>query len=426
MLQTLFYIPATIGGYPVFGVGLLLFAWCLFGIGLMGLLVWRQGAGADTLGYLPILVIVAAAIVWLLPAVCDKQGHGLPIRGYGVMMLAAVVAGTSLAVWRGKKRGLVPDPIFAMALWMFLPGIIGGRLFYIIKYWKSYQRETFGQTLSAAVNIADGGLVVFGALIGGILGMLMFVRRNRLPLLAVCDFVAPSLVLGLAIGRIGCFLSGCCYGGVCDLPWAVTFPNTSPAYENQMSRGQMHGMLLSGRFDAPPLVLDVAPDSMAAKTGMKKGDKVAGVNGMPIKTNEHLMRALVGGLSAEVPITLNMADGREVRLPAAALPPRSLPVHPTQLYSAINAMLLCLFLLAFEPFSRHDGMTFALLLTIYPITRFLLEIIRTDESAVFGTGLSISQNASLLLLVAIVAMWYFVLKSPRNTHRTPPATLRDV
>ncbi|MEA1950902.1 MAG: hypothetical protein U9N87_05925, partial [Planctomycetota bacterium] len=102
MMQTLFHIPATVGGYPLFGVGLLLFVWCLFGLGLLGFLAWRQGFNGDTFSYLPILVIVGAAIVWMLPAVCDNVG--LPIRGYGVMMLLAVVAGTSLAVWRGKKR----------------------------------------------------------------------------------------------------------------------------------------------------------------------------------------------------------------------------------------------------------------------------------------------------------------------------------
>ena len=85
--------------------------------------------------------------------------------------------------------------------------------------------------------------------------------------------------------------------------------------------------------------------------------------------------------TAKFPLILNMADGREVRLPAITLPQRSLPVHPTQLYSSINAFLLCFFLLAFEPFKRHDGMVFALMLTIYPMARFLLEIIRTDESA---------------------------------------------
>ena len=94
------------------------------------------------------------------------------------------------------------------------------------------------------------------------------------------------------------------------------------------------------------------------------------------------------------------------------LPSRSLPVHPTQLYSAVNAFFLFFLLLALEPFCRHEGMLFAMMLTIYPITRFLLEIIRTDESAVFGTGLSISQNVSLLLLASVAVLWYFVLKRP--------------
>ncbi len=412
MLQTLFHIPATIAGYPTFGFGLLLLVWCLFAAVFMGILIWRHGVNADALGYLPILLLVAAAIVWLLPAVCDKQGQGLPIRGYGVMMLAAVVVGTGLAVWRGKRRGLAPDAIFSLAIWMFLPGIIGGRLFYVIEYWDTYRRETFGQMLAAVANIAEGGLVVYGAFVGGTLGMILFVRKHRLPLLAFCDLVSPSLVLGLAIGRIGCFLSGCCYGGACDLPWAVTFPKTSSVYESQMSRGQMHGFLLSGRFDAPSVVLEVEQNSAAAQAGLKAGDRVIGVDGMPIKNNGQLMQAILGGLTAQVPVTLDLPGQREVTLPAIALPPRSLPVHPTQLYSSINALLLCLFLLSVEPFARRDGTVFALMLTIYPINRFLLEIIRTDEADVFGTGMSISQNVSLLVLASVAVVWCFVLRGP--------------
>ena len=108
------------------------------------------------------------------------------------------MCGTALAVYRGNKRGLVPDTIFSLGLWMFLPGIIGGRLFYIIEYWENYRQATFGKTLLAAMNIAEGGLVVYGALIGGTLGMILFVRKHHMPLLAICDLVAPSIVLGLA------------------------------------------------------------------------------------------------------------------------------------------------------------------------------------------------------------------------------------
>ena len=95
-------------------------------------------------------------------------------------------------------------------------------------------------------------------------------------------------------------------------------------------------------------------------------------------------------------------------------PQSSLPVHPAQLYSAVDALLLCLFLLAYYPYRRRDGEVFALMVTIHPIARFLQEIIRTDESAVFGTGLSISQNISLLMLVGAAGLWLYLTRLPRR------------
>ncbi len=98
------------------------------------------------------------------------------------------------------------------------------------------------------------------------------------------------------------------------------------------------------------------------------------------------------------------------------LPQRSLPVHPTQIYSSINAALLCLLTLAYYPFRRHDGEVIALLLTLYAITRFILEMIRTDEGNFYATGLTISQNVSLLLLPAVAALWIYILwKQPTRT-----------
>ena len=70
------------------------------------------------------------------------------------------------------------------------------------------------------------------------------------------------------------------------------------------------------------------------------------------------------------------------------IPPRSLGVQPTQVYAAVNALLLCLFLLAYDPYCRRDGQLFAMLITIYPVGRFLLEIIRIDESPIWITGAS--------------------------------------
>ena len=97
----------------------------------------------------------------------------------------------------------------------------------------------------------------------------------------------------------------------------------------------------------------------------------------------------------------------------ASAPARSLPVHPTQLYSSLDAFLLTFFLLAWYPFRRHEGEVTALMLSIYPIQRIFEESLRTDELPIFGTGMTISQNVSILTLAAAVAVWIFVLRSPR-------------
>ena len=107
MWQTLFYIPSHVGFMPVFGLGLALAVWTAFSVVLLARLAWRQGFNADTLSYLPLLVVGAGVILWVLPAISDKQ-HGLPIHGYGVMIMLAVIAGTALAVWRAAASASSP------------------------------------------------------------------------------------------------------------------------------------------------------------------------------------------------------------------------------------------------------------------------------------------------------------------------------
>ena len=168
MCQTLFHIPATVAGCPVFGFGLLLAIWAVGSVVTLVLLVRRQGFNADTWGYVPILLLIGAIIAWLLPAICEESPEGvplgLPIRGYGVMMLLAVVAGTLVAAWRAKRVGLDPDLIFSLIFWMLIPGIIGARAFYVIEYWKrdywpAYAGEggSLGALLRSVLNMARAG-----------------------------------------------------------------------------------------------------------------------------------------------------------------------------------------------------------------------------------------------------------------------------
>jgi phosphatidylglycerol---prolipoprotein diacylglyceryl transferase len=416
MLQTLFTIPDHVGGLPLFGFGLLLAVWAVGSLVLLASLVRRQGFNADTLSYLPLIVLIGAMVVWILPSLAEEQ-HGLPIRGYGVMLFLGVTCGTALSVWRGYRLGLDPDMVMTLVFWGIVPGIIGARTYYVIEYWDEFWTpgEPLLQTLGGIINITKGGLVVYGSLIGGLAGFVVFILKKKLPLWATLDLVAPGMLLGLALGRIGCLMNGCCFGGECELPWAVTFPIGSPAYVRQAQDEKIfiHGLQVIGPRGAPAIIHAVEPGSAAEQQGLRPGERIRSINGIPISTVEAAQRLLIEahepGTELEVLTASSPHPARWTITPPLG---RSLPIHPTQVYEAISALLLCLLLLAYDPFARRDGQVFALLLTLYPVCRFLLECIRTDEPGVLGTPLHTGQVVSLLALVAAAGLWALVLRRP--------------
>ncbi len=345
MLTTLFHIPSRIpwgaGSLPLFGFGILLAVVVAAGGGLLATTAARQGwrAAVSLLGG-PLLVVVAL-VTFVLPALDD--GEGVPIRGYGVMLLLAAAAGIWLSVARGRRMGFDADTILALGMEIFVAGIVGARLFYVIEYHQTFfpPGRPLREGLLDAINIPAGGLVVFGSLPAAGLAAWWFAKRRKLPLLRLADCIAPGMLVGLALGRIGCFLNGCCYGGPCDLPWAVQFPPESPPWIDQVQRGLL-----------PP--------------------------------------------------------------PAAGQPEAwSLPVHPAQLYAAIDAALLAWLAVAFTPWARREGEVFALVLTLHPLSRILLEQIRVDEPPALGTPLSISQLISVGLLLLATALWWWIARHGR-------------
>jgi phosphatidylglycerol:prolipoprotein diacylglycerol transferase len=305
---------------------------------------------------------------------------------------------------------------------MAVPGIIGARLFYVVQFWSEFSpayHQSGGRALLAAVlNISQGGLVVYGSFFGGMIGLLVFIYLHRFRFLALVDLIAPSMMLGLAIGRIGCLLHGCCFGEVCHEPWAITFPTASPPYESQVFRGQMYGFSLSTNIEDPPILLAVEADSPAARAGLKRGDRLLQINGETISWNGEAAKIFEKTFENGNELKIQTADQPAVVLPAAEKRPRSLPVHPTQIYSSIDAFLICLLLLAYAPFQRRDGVLFALMASIYGVSRFLIEMLRSDEAAIFGTGMHISQNISLLILIAVAGLWVYIFKfGTRDTGR---------
>jgi phosphatidylglycerol:prolipoprotein diacylglycerol transferase len=406
MRPTLFHIPLA-------EPGVMLAVWSVASVCILLYQARRHGLSRETLSYVPLLLLIGGVVAFVLPAIADQQG--LPIRGYGVMLLSGVVGALVLNLVRGRRRGLDTEMINNLAFWLFLGGIAGARLFYIIEYRQQYLRGSLRETLVAVINLSQGGLVVYGSIFGGALALVLFARKYRLPGLALTDLVAPGVLLGVALGRIGCFLNGCCYGGVCDLPWAVQFPWRSPPHVRQaeLELVYLHGLKLKAGPGNAPLIDAVEPGSEAARHGLAPGMRIEEINGIRAVSVDEARLLLLDTYGGGHRLSIIADDDPRPRQWLLTGPSEaSLPIHPAQLYSSLDGLLICLFLLAWAPFSRRDGELLAWSATIYPVTRFLMEMIRTDEPAVLGTGLTISQNISLAILFGAGLFWLYLRSQP--------------
>lgn len=164
-------------------------------------------------------------------------GKIIPIYSYGFMMAVGFFIALFTARWRAKKEGIDPILISDLGIYLICAGIIGARAFFVIQNIGEYKGN-----LLDIFKIYEGGLVFYGGLIAGVCALFVFVMKKGLPFLKAMDAVFPSAALGLAFGRIGCFLNGCCFGelaGPCVF-CGVRFPKTIDAY---------------GRIDGSPVFL---------------------------------------------------------------------------------------------------------------------------------------------------------------------------
>lgn len=158
------------------------------------------------------------------------NAFGLRFHAYYACLAVAFLVCTLWAVSDGQRRN---PPILGTpqgGLWAFLGALFGAKAFWILQYSEP-------KNIGYAFFLWRPGLVFYGGLIGGITALLIYVWWNRLPLLLTLDLCAPYLALGEAITRIGCFLNGCCWGSVTNVPWAVQFPKFSPAFRHQADQG---------------------------------------------------------------------------------------------------------------------------------------------------------------------------------------------
>jgi phosphatidylglycerol---prolipoprotein diacylglyceryl transferase len=199
---------------------------------------------------------------------------------------------------------------------------------------------------------------------------------KKVPIPRGMDIIAPCLLIGLGIGRVGCFLNGCCWGAPCDAPWAVTFPYDSPAYDAHVQEG---------RIQPPPAALRLP---VPERPGM---DRYA--------TQEDLLR--------------------NPQLKPIAAAQRSLPIHPSQLYSTLAALLLAVTLVAFYTTAPAPGRVFALMMILEGFARFTIETLRVEPAVLTlgGVAFSYSMVVGALLVPAGVVAWFaFGLYDRRTRH----------
>lgn len=129
------------------------------------------------------------------------------LRSYGVMVALGFGAAIYLAWRQAQREGIDPERFLDLALWVMIAGLVGARLTYVLTLWRDYAAAPWD-----ALKFWQGGLVFYGGFALALLVMVWFCRRYSLPLWKVLDLSAPYTALGHAVGRVGCFLAGCCYG----------------------------------------------------------------------------------------------------------------------------------------------------------------------------------------------------------------------
>jgi phosphatidylglycerol---prolipoprotein diacylglyceryl transferase len=169
------------------------------------------------------------ALAFRLPADLPFVGGlSVSIRWYGVLIASSMALGLWLATREAARRGESPDDLLKAAELALIGGLVGARLYYVLFNLDYYQTQPWWRIFA----VWEGGLAMHGGLIGGLLAGGAYVWAKGLPLLTYLDIVAPSLVLGQAIGRWGNFFNEEAFGGPTDLPWKlyISEPRRPPAF----------------------------------------------------------------------------------------------------------------------------------------------------------------------------------------------------
>lgn len=142
------------------------------------------------------------------------------ISWHGLLTALGVAVAVLVAGRLAQRAGMVPDQVYNVALWAIPGGIIGARLFHVVDKWDFYS-----QNLGAIIRLTDGGIAIWGALIGGFVAGVISAKINGYSIGKLADVAAPGIILGQMVGRVGCTINGDAYGAPTSMPWGVVYSN---------------------------------------------------------------------------------------------------------------------------------------------------------------------------------------------------------
>lgn len=280
------------------------------------------------------------------------------IHWYGVMMAIAVLVAIGVMYRLAKPAGRTFTFASDLGCWAVVWGVVGARLAHVLNYPDEYRGDPIG-----VLRVYQGGLVYYGGLIGATIGVFVFALRRKERVLWIFDLIVTALPLSHAIGRVGCFLEGCCYGLPSTGRLAVRFPlNSLPGWDQYWGAGVTN---------------DVARTLM---TGLAE---------RRITAQEFGTR-----------LDLALRDGLIGHADASCV-----PLHPVQLYEAGLNVILFVGLVRLFLRTRRSGLVLAVYAMGYGSIRFATEWLRGDARPMFGPVSSGQIISAFLVLAGVVAFW---------------------
>jgi phosphatidylglycerol:prolipoprotein diacylglycerol transferase len=289
----------------------------------------------------------------------------LPIYSYGVMLGLSLVVGWYLVMYLSGKDGLPKEKMNACFIWTAASAILGSRALYVLTNLSEYQ----GEGLLDMLNMRKGGLVAYGGFLGGFLGSLVYLRIQKISLLAWADAVVPTLCTGLGITRIGCLMFGCDYGR--------PIPEAAPSFIKAL------GLRFPNWEVAFPDTVRMFKQGLGCMQGVFQGAPAF---------DHHL--------------SIGLAHAGDA---ASAL------VYPTQIMESVNGWFAFGLVMLVRKHLRFRGQAFLFFTAYYGVTRFLMEFLRGDVGRGGLGEWSTSQIVGMSTFAAAAVAYVFLfLRAAKN------------